>query len=679
MAVAAKAVQSKNWYLKPKGIMPAKRMLGSTCTTSYVREMDIGQCIQDSSGRERAQLFSLHCSCWNNRNDFRRMVNDMFLTQMNTSAAGTTQERATHDASSPAPSTTPFGEFCYLAFVAIFSGLKSLGFYEGQTIFTIGLVIACLFLLVKITLTRHTIPEYLIIAAFLGMGLLVYHNTGEKSLLINLMVIIGIKGVSTRKAIQTCLAFWGCGYVLLTFLSLVGLHDDALLLASKWPFGYIIRHALGQTHQNVLHTSYFAICAMILYLAADRFTKRQKLALIGILMAVNVYIFSYSVSYTGMISCCFLYAAYLYVTFRGRLNLFEKTLAALILPVCILYTLVGPLISLDKMAILRNSSLLGTVYSRYSLTNYFLTEQPITLFGTDMSLTDFHLTLDFSYAYLFSRLGIIPFILLIGMYLILVHHLMKENRLAELAVVLAHIIGGASEPFLFNLGFKNMTLFFLAELLYELTGRLPGKEYCIAGLIRKDPETICSAAEGRTVRITGKRTEPDNPEIQSATGGFAVRITGLGPAGCRVGGRILKTWMRGWKRYLLIAASAFLIAAGITALIRKPSEKLYINITLYNYWKDNGAETTFLSEEDVRQIRSDGDLVYSYADEETLMYIYDGSVVDYENIRIILSAGAWFAVIICTCAAALSEYRRTTGSSGAAEGNPSVKTTIVSE
>ena len=91
------------------------------------------------------------------------------------------------------------GEFCYLAFLAIFSALKALGFYEGQTVFTLFMLAAFAFLAGKLALTRHTLLEYTGIVLLLFMGLLVYWNTGEKSLLINLAVLAGIKGVSGRR------------------------------------------------------------------------------------------------------------------------------------------------------------------------------------------------------------------------------------------------------------------------------------------------------------------------------------------------------------------------------------------------------------------------------------------------------------------------------------------------
>ena len=134
------------------------------------------------------------------------------------------------------------GEQCYLAFLAILSALKALGFYEGQMVFTLFLVIACLFLLAKIVLTEHTLPEYAVILLLLGIGALVYLNTGEKGLLVIMMVLVGIKGVPVRTAMKVFLAVWGSCYTLLVFLSLLGVHSDQLYMHDKKGIGFALCH-----------------------------------------------------------------------------------------------------------------------------------------------------------------------------------------------------------------------------------------------------------------------------------------------------------------------------------------------------------------------------------------------------------------------------------------------------
>ena len=64
----------------------------------------------------------------------------------------------------------------------------------------------------------------------------------------------------------------------------------------------------------------------------------------------------------------------------------------------------------------------------------------------------------------------------------------KENKKAELAIIIGMLIAGITEPYLFNLSFKNLILVFAGNLLYKklspnhnLSTYGKNSAYCIAG------------------------------------------------------------------------------------------------------------------------------------------------------------------------------------------------------
>ena len=53
-------------------------------------------------------------------------------------------------------------------------------------------------------------------------------------------------------------------------------------------------------------------------------------------------------------------------------------------------------------------------------------------------------------------------------YVFIIHRFIRRGQKKELAIVLAVCAAGITEQFLFNLSFKNLTFFFLGDLMFEL-------------------------------------------------------------------------------------------------------------------------------------------------------------------------------------------------------------------
>ena len=524
------------------------------------------------------------------------------------------------------------GEFCYLAFLAIFSALKALGFYEGQTVFTLFMLAAFAFLAGKLALTRHTLLEYTGIVLLLFMGLLVYRNTGEKSLLINLAVLAGIKGVSGRRIFQTLFTVWGSCYTVLVFLALLGIHSDVLYMHNKHGIGYVLCHSLGYAHSNVVHINYLCICAMLLYLVKDTFSRRQKAALTVLLAVLDGYVFLYSMSFTGMLASLLFYVIYLYLTVRGKVGKVLKALFLMLVPALNLFFLAGPVLIKGRLFDLINKAL----NTRFNLTRWFLTEQRLTPFGTRFDIPNYRYTLDCSYAYLFIQLGVVPFLVLMLLYVLTIRWLFRNGRLTELAIMAGLCIAGGTEPFLFNLSFKNVTLIFVGEYLFDLSERLR--------------ERFCEKAGVGTPLML-----PERVLLRGLSERSVPTCLCVCERGARVLSRIYRCWQRNWKRYLILGAVTFLAGVGTAAALRKPVPVVYINSSV----NEEEERTPFYPEpEEVEDILESGGLVYGYPGPDGRMYPYYGSTAQIEYLRILVSSGVWCVGIVCVTAGAVQMRRQ---------------------
>ena len=75
--------------------------------------------------------------------------------------------------------------------------------------------------------------------------------------------------------------------------------------------------------------------------------------------------------------------------------------------------------------------------------------------------------LDMSQLYLFLQLGLIPFIIVSVLWIMLLYHQVKNNRIQELIVTITLLVMGITDPFLYNLSYKNLAFVFMGTLIYH--------------------------------------------------------------------------------------------------------------------------------------------------------------------------------------------------------------------
>ena len=102
----------------------------------------------------------------------------------------------------------------------------------------------------------------------------------------------------------------------------------------------------------------------------------------------------------------------------------------------------------------------------YSL--YYLTNEPISLFGVRFGETpNDNYMIDSSFLYSFLQIGIVACVIITLLNLGMIWEYTCKERKIELAIIVSFCVLGLSDPFLYNLSYKNLLFLFIGALFYE--------------------------------------------------------------------------------------------------------------------------------------------------------------------------------------------------------------------
>ena len=367
------------------------------------------------------------------------------------------------------------GEILYYLFWSIMLAAKGLGLYEGMLYYNIALILSFSCIILKLLLEKHTIRELLIEGALLSLGVMIYVTTSDKAPLINILMVIGLKNVPIKRVFKVGLVVWSACFTWRTIMEVTGISTGLALVHEKMGLGPIIRWSFGYPHPNVLQISYAVLVAFILYMV--NCDGKKYMALVGVLFLGNCYVFLYSVSYTGVILVTLFLGISCYFRLRKSFSRLEKILMQSILPVCVSVSLIAPLI-IDTSGIIRKIGefLNKAVNNRFLASSVYLS-CGLAPFGKNLASMNFSFALDSSYVGLLVNNGWIIFIIVIAAYYFTIRNYVETNRRKELAIILTFLITGISEPFLFNTSFKNLSLLFIGEALFQWTCNKKGSKF----------------------------------------------------------------------------------------------------------------------------------------------------------------------------------------------------------
>lgn len=353
-----------------------------------------------------------------------------------------------------------YSEILFYLFFGLLLFAKGVGLYDGQAVFKLVLIMSGMCFALKLCLEKYNWKQLIIIPGILFLGGVTYLLSGEKGLLLNCMILVGMHNIDSRKVFKVAAGVWGTSVAISVISSLFHMEDTVYKVHDKLGFEHVFRWSLGYGHPNVLQITYLILAIIVVYLLGKNF----KLWHAGVLFLGNCFFFMYSLSYTGFITVMCLIVGRVYLLYRPKLCMVEKTLLHLFFPACLVLSLVAPCV-LEGQAFHILNELMNT---RLGLAKHFLSKEFIHLWGNRLSeITSVSLTMDNAYVFAFIVYGIIPFVIIVGFTIYVIYILMKKEDYVGVLIFLVIAVGGLTEPFLYNTSFKNLSVILMGEVLFE--------------------------------------------------------------------------------------------------------------------------------------------------------------------------------------------------------------------
>lgn len=494
-------------------------------------------------------------------------------------------------------------EMFYYLFWIIMLFAKGTGLYEGLRKYNICLVLAMLCLGLKLLFTKYKVADFVWMIPLVLFGGWIYLHSKDQSAFILVAVMIGLKEIQLPRVFKIGALTWGGCFVYMILRTFAGGSTGPILAHEKLGLGPVLRWSLGYTHPNVLHITYVVLAAFILYLWNMKPGKKQWKITMWLMLG-NIYIFLYSISFTGFLLMTLLLILNLYLMGKRRVSKMERMALQCILPVCIAFSLVVPMIldSDGRLFQMINHAL----NNRYSATRIYIQELGLSLWGVNVpSLYGF--AIDCSYTGALLSYGSVFFVALIIGYMFTIHHMVKKELWKELAIMLSLLVAGVSEPFLFNASFKNITVLFIGAYLFEIVGYL--SETTKVSFLRKE-----------ILLFSGK-----DKEISLKVGNIRNICNEIMVSVCNNKGKLI-----------CISFLAFLICAGAGAKFAYRPDSIYIGVGSTDCGK---REEKYLNMQELEE--GFNSLVYEYPGKERPMYEFSGNMLALEYMRKIISCGVW--------------------------------------
>lgn len=345
--------------------------------------------------------------------------------------------------------------YLFYAFILINTFFKGIGLDNSSKIYLIGLIIGVIALIEKLLNDKYTKKEIIFIASSLLVGIITFLIAKTPTLLLTCLCLAGMKNVEVNDVFKKMYYVRLLTFVAVITLSLAGIIENEKI--SMWRSGRISeRYSLGFGHPNTLHLTFFILVALYMY------NKYEKLKILdySIIIVLNLTLYQFSVSRTGMIVTMLLVVFFLISKIKGVNKIIIK-LPIIIFIILLIFSfatglLYGKVRIMDKL----NDILNGRVaYSHYYLQTY-----GFSLFGSNTK-NDTNALFDNGYLYMYVQFGIIGLAYLSILYLKIFKKIMKTLDVKKAVLSICFLIYIFTESFSPNI-FMNIILLFAADTIF---------------------------------------------------------------------------------------------------------------------------------------------------------------------------------------------------------------------
>ena len=153
----------------------------------------------------------------------------------------------------------------------------------------------------KIAMTKYSLKEWLLMAAFLALGAVSYFVTDRNEIIRVVAFIAASKDIHVKEVMKVTFYITLAGVVCLIGLSLLGVMGDIYMIGDFDSRGILKRYCLGLGHPNALHCMVWALTTLGIYLYMQKLKWYHYL----ILELGNIGLYCLTQSRTGMICTTF--------------------------------------------------------------------------------------------------------------------------------------------------------------------------------------------------------------------------------------------------------------------------------------------------------------------------------------------------------------------------------------
>lgn len=455
-------------------------------------------------------------------------------------------------------------ELCFLVFWSLLLFGRAIGWYEGQVYYNVLLLVAISLWGVKMLLTDYSPVEFLTISLLLGFSFVIYLVSGEKGIILCALMVVGVKGVSLKRVFGLGTVVWGTTFFVKLIWNLANLNEVVFATQNKSFFHYVDRYFMGYSHPNVFHISYFMFCTLLICWLKEKVTNQILLLLhIG-----NLLVFVYSFSLTGF-GIVLIYLLGITV-FNRDLKKWQYGIFKTVFPIVLVYSILLPLFLSGRAFALADK----IFNNRIAFAKAYLKINYLKVFGNNLAaITDSINTMDNSFVFALIIYGVPMFILICVGYFCLIRNMCIEKKKIPLITTLCLLLGGVTEPYLFNMSTKNISLLFLGDYVFDYMGRrFPGKKRLLLcsklNFDVKLPKIVINLEKcDKNANNKGKLILRLLPIAISATVALGCAIILLGNEAVVYDGYDRRFFYSAFRECYTFATLAFVVVVGIQTLI----------------------------------------------------------------------------------------------------------------
>lgn len=347
--------------------------------------------------------------------------------------------------------------YLFYVFILVNTFFKGIGLDNDSKLYFICLALASLALLFKILTDKYTKKEFIFIIVSIIVGISTFIVTKKPTLLLTVLCLIGMKNVSVDDTFKKMYYVRFFTFFLVITLAFIGILDNTKI--EMWRNGgNSIRYSLGYGHPNTLHMTLFILVALYIY---NRYDKLKNIEYI-VLIALNFFIYYFSVSRTGMILTLLL----IVLTIVSKLKF--KTIQNIIIKIPVIIFIALLLISFITGILYEKVDFMDEVNKffngRIAYSNYYLETYGFSLFGNNVQ-NDRNALFDNGYLYMYIQFGIAGFLYLTMLYFKIFKKIKKDKDLRKTILTICFLIYIFTESFSPNI-FMNIILLFVAETIF---------------------------------------------------------------------------------------------------------------------------------------------------------------------------------------------------------------------